>query len=291
MSRLDWDRDGADWPHRDASDFVTIGSMRWHVQRIGKGEPVLLLHGTGASGHSWRNMIEALGEEYEVIVPDLPGHGFTQGRPRGGMTLEGVAGATADLVDALDVSPRFIIAHSAGAAIACQMALDGRLAVPILGFAPALLPFPGLAARLFPAMAKMLFINPLVPRIFAQMASMPGEPARFLKRSTGSSIDDRGVALYARLLTNHRHVGGALSMMANWDLEAFSAQLGMVNVPTLWVAGCSDSAVPPGAVARAAKAMGNGRLERMKGGHLMHEEFPDEAMRIVRSFATSLKVD
>lgn len=290
MSRLDWDRDGADWPFREFSQFVTVGPARWHVQRMGTGDRVLLLHGTGASGHSWRGLAGALGEQFELFIPDLPGHGFTQGRPRGGMTLEGVATALADLLEEMDAPPRLVIAHSAGAAIACQMILDDRLDVPIMGFAPALLPFPGLAAQLFPAMAKMLFINPLVPRIFAQMAGMSGETRRFLKRSTGSTIDAAGIALYTRLLSNHRHVGGALSMMANWDLERFSRRLGDVDVPTLWVAGCSDNAVPPGAVARAARAMGDGRLERMQGGHLMHEEFPDEALRLIQSFASSLKV-
>jgi magnesium chelatase accessory protein len=46
--RLDWDVEGAHWPHRDASRFVAAGGLRWHVQVLGDLEsarPVaLLLH-------------------------------------------------------------------------------------------------------------------------------------------------------------------------------------------------------------------------------------------------------
>ena len=60
MSRpLAWEREGRIWPHRDASEFVPEGRHTWHVQRMGAaGNPkVLLLHGTGASVHSWRGVM------------------------------------------------------------------------------------------------------------------------------------------------------------------------------------------------------------------------------------------
>ena len=48
MSDLVWSRDGADWPNREASTFVEAAGFRWHVQRMGEGPPLLLIHGTGA---------------------------------------------------------------------------------------------------------------------------------------------------------------------------------------------------------------------------------------------------
>ena len=73
---LDWDRDGRHWPHREASRFVTSGGIRWHVQVMGC-EPgtapvLLLLHGTGASTHSWRGVMPALADRYTLVAPDLP---------------------------------------------------------------------------------------------------------------------------------------------------------------------------------------------------------------------------
>ena len=72
MSGLDWNREGLIWPHREASQFITIGGAKWHVQRMGSGPTLLLLHGTGASVHSWRGLMPMLARTHEVIAPDLP---------------------------------------------------------------------------------------------------------------------------------------------------------------------------------------------------------------------------
>jgi magnesium chelatase accessory protein len=66
-----------DWPHRTASRFVSAGGIEWHVQVMGKGPCALLLHGTGASTHSFRDLAPALAPDFSVIAVDLPGHGFT----------------------------------------------------------------------------------------------------------------------------------------------------------------------------------------------------------------------
>ena len=40
-----WDVEGRDWPNRAASRFVDAGQLRWHVQVMGEGPVLLLLHG------------------------------------------------------------------------------------------------------------------------------------------------------------------------------------------------------------------------------------------------------
>jgi len=76
--RLIWERDGRDWPNRSASRFVSAAGLRWHVQQFGTGPVALLVHGTGASTHSWRGLAPILAESFSVVAPDLPGHGFTE---------------------------------------------------------------------------------------------------------------------------------------------------------------------------------------------------------------------
>ena len=61
-STLSWDQDGHDWPNRDASRFVEAAGLTWHVQIAGQGPVLLLLHGTGASTHSWRDLLPGLAE-------------------------------------------------------------------------------------------------------------------------------------------------------------------------------------------------------------------------------------
>ena len=282
-----WEIDGRDWPNRAASRFIETERLRWHVQTMGEGPVLLLLHGTGAGTHSWRGLMPALAEHFSIIAPDLPGHAFTTGRPRDGLSLPAMAAAVTELLDTLDSRPAIIVGHSAGAAIAVQMNLAATVRAPVVGFNPALLPFPGLAARLFPAMAKMLFVNPLAPRIFARVARGSGEVERFLIRSTGSRIDAAGVESYARLLGKSGHVAGAIGMMANWDLEALKRKLPDLETQILLVHGEADTAVPESAVRNAAAIIRGAEMHTLEGfGHLAHEEAPDRAAAIIRRFAT-----
>lgn len=281
-----WEVEGRTWPNRECSRFVETPGIRWHVQMAGQGPVLLLLHGTGAATHSWRDLLPRLSAHYTVIAPDLPGHGFTRGRPKQGLTLDGMAAALADLLEKLDAQPALVVGHSAGAAIALQLVHAQGWNTPVIGFNPALMPFPGLAARLFPSLAKMLFVNPFVPRMLAGIARIPGETGRFLARATGSRIDAGGIAAYEALMTSPRHCGGAMEMMASWDLESLGRLLPRLAVPVLLVHSTGDSAVPLGSVERAARAIPHCRLEVLPGlGHLAHEEAPEAAARLIGSFA------
>lgn len=291
MSSVRWDVDGRDWPNREASRFVRAGLLDWHVQVAGpdrRDAPVLLLiHGTGAATHSWRDVLPLLAQHYTVIAPDMPGHGFTRGRISGGLSLPGMAKALGELLDKLGLGhPSVIVGHSAGAAIGIRLLLDREMDARVIGLNPALLPFPGLAARLFPAMARALFVNPFTAMIFAQIASSEGEVARFLKKSTGSRIDERGVALYHRLFRTSDHCAGAIGMMANWDLESLAKALPAVAARSLLVHGARDSAIPLDSIERAARLMPHATVQNLPDlGHLAHEEAPQAVSQIILDFA------
>jgi magnesium chelatase accessory protein len=285
MSRLDWNREGLIWPHRDASTFIEVGKARWHVQRMGAGPPLLLLHGTGASVHSWRGLMPLLAQNYTVIAPDLPRHAFTQGHDAYAMSLPAMAREVSALLDALEVEPAAIIGHSAGAAVALQLALDHAYAGPIVGLNAVLRPFPGALAQIFPAVAKTLFANPLVPRIFTGSIDLVGGAERFLWRSTHSRIEAEGLACYRTLLKHPGHAGGALAMMANWDLPTLRTRMGEVANPVLLLHGGNDPAIPPEWARDAQGWLPNARLELLPGlGHLAHEEDPDKAAALIAGF-------
>ncbi len=285
MSQLDWNREGLIWPHRDASTFVQAGGARWHVQRMGRGAPLLLLHGTGASVHSWRDLMPLLAQSHEVIAIDLPRHAFTTGHNAYAMSLPAMAGEIAGLMKPLNVTPAAIIGHSAGAALALQMGLAHGFTGPIVGLNAALRPFPGPFAQIFPAVAKALFINPLVPRIFASTVDLTGGAGRFLWRSTHSRISDEGLACYRTLLKHPGHAGGALAMMANWDLPGLKERMGAVRNPVLLLHGGNDPAIPPDWARDAQGWLPDAWLDVLPGlGHLAHEEAPDKVAGLISGF-------
>jgi magnesium chelatase accessory protein len=269
-----WERDGRDWPNRESSRFTEVAGMRWHVQRSGSGPPLLLVHGTGAATHSWRDLAPLLARRFTVLAPDLPGHGFTDPLPPGQLSLSGMARALHALLRRLEFAPEVAVGHSAGAAILARLCIDRNIAPKLLvGLNGALLPFDGMAAHFLPPIAELLFLNPLAPRLFAWSADRAAV-ARLL-RGTGSTIDRAGVDFYARLMGNHGHVAGALGMMANWDLEALERDLSKMPVPMALIVATGDKAVSPSTADGIKRRLPNVQVEFVDGvGHLAHEEKP-----------------
>ncbi|MCC6008078.1 MAG: alpha/beta fold hydrolase, partial [Rhodobacteraceae bacterium] len=258
---------------------------RWHLQEAGTGPDALLLHGAGASSHSWRDILPGLATDFRVMAPDLPGQGFTRLGARMRCGLEAMAEDIAALLAQEGRAPALIVGHSAGGALALRLAriLPVRPRA-VVGFNAALGNFRGMAGWLFPFLAKALALNPLTAPLFAR--SLASETrVRGLIESTGSRLDARGLALYRALLGDSAHLDGTLAMMAQWSLDRLSAELPRVDVPVLLAAGGADRAVPPETSAEAAARMPAARLLRVEGaGHLMHEEDPGAALAAIRAF-------
>ncbi len=278
---LDWSRDGAAWPNRELSRFVATRGVRWHVQRGGAGPRLLLLHGAGASSHSWRGLIPLLLARFEILAPDLPGQGFSRGTTSR-YTLSAMSEDFGHLLEAEDFAPDLVVGHSAGAAIALRMVLDGRAAPrSVLGLNGALMPFRGVAGVLFPPLAKLLSLNPLTAALFARTAGSP-QAVRGLIEGTGSRIDAEGLRLYSALIAAPSHVSATLAMMARWDLAPLQADLPRLGLPVTLACGLRDRAVPPTDSATVAARLPGAEAVELQGlGHLMHEEDPGRIAALI----------
>ena len=276
----------ADWPNRPTSRLVAAGGLRWHVQVAGSGPVLLLVHGTGAATHSWRDLLPLLARHFTVVAPDLPGHGFTE-RPRAeGLSLPGMARGVTALLRALGLSPSLAVGHSAGAAVIARMTLDGGMAPrALVGLNAALLPFEGIAGQVFSPIARLLAGIPAVPWFFARRAGDRSLVERLL-RDTGSSLDARGVELYGRLIRQPGHVAAALGMMAHWELRPLLRDLRKLAVPLVLVVGGHDRTVPPSDARRLRAAVPGLRIiDLPELGHLAHEERPAEVAGILARLA------
>jgi len=286
-----WTLDGRDWPNREASRFVEAGGLTWHVQDMGTGPVVLLVHGTGAATHSWRDLAPLLATRFRVVAPDLPGHGFTEAPRRGGMTLPWMAHALDRLLRVLDVRPELAVGHSAGAAILLRMCLDGAIQpAAVVSLNGALLPFDGLAGQLFAPVARLLGRSALVPRVFSWRAGDRAAVARLI-RGTGSTLEPESLDFYARLFRRPAHAAAALRMMANWDLRALRCELDRLQPELVLVVGENDTAVPPAQAETVAPLVPRARLVRLPGlGHLAHEEDPKAIAAMLRRSAQAAGV-
>lgn len=281
-----WDREGRDWPLRETSCFVEAAGLRWHVQRLGRGPIVLLIHGTGAATHSWRSLAPLLATRFTVIAPDLPGHGFTQMPPPEGLSLPGMAAELRALLGVLGADPSLVVGHSAGAAILARMCLDGMIAPKALvSLNGALLPLGGLPGQIFSPLAKLLAWTGLVPQLFAWRAADRAVIERLL-RDTGSTLDPAGVELYAGLARRPGHVAGAFGMMANWDLHPLERDLPRLAPRLVLVVGGNDRTIPPSEARRVRALVPGAEIVRLgRLGHLAHEERPDEVVALLTQVA------
>ena len=290
IGRLDWDRDGADWPNRQASRFVRAAGLRWHVQEAGRGPNILLLHGTGAATHSWRALLGLLATHGRVLAPDLPGHGFTDMPQPGRMSLPAMAHLLGGMLERLEFAPDVVVGHSAGAAIAARMCLDGLIRPRALfSLNGALMPIAGHASLVFPAAARLLARTAVVPWIFSLHASNRDLVSRMLG-NTGSHLADADLVHYRRLLRNPGHVSAALQMMAHWDLAALAADLPRLDVPVTLVVGSADRMIPPGDAEKLRAILPHARTVTLDGlGHLAHEEQPATVAAVIAAFLADLR--
>jgi magnesium chelatase accessory protein len=189
VSGPDWRLEGRDWPHHDHSRFVEAGEVRWHVQSLGVGPPLLLVHGTGASTHSFREVMPLLAASHAVVAIDLPGHGFSTTREGYVPSLQRVSASIGALLKALTLEPTVAVGHSAGAAIVTEMTLTGAITpTHLVSLAGAFVPFGGLGTSLFLPAARLLAQAPLAARVLAFRARDHASVER-LVRSTGSVLD------------------------------------------------------------------------------------------------------
>jgi len=267
------------WPNAGASRFVEAAGLRWHVQTLGDGPAVLLLHGSGGATHSWRDVAPLLAARFAVIAPDLPGHGFTTRPPDGRLTLDGIAADLRALLDALGVEPAGLVGHSAGGALALRLA---AMQPPraVVGINAALVP-PNALLSAFAPLAQAIAGSSIVGTLAAALAESDFV-FDSLMRSTGSRIAPAQLALYHAFARSSVHAGAVMAMFAGWNLASLDALLPSIRTPVTLVVGDRDGWVPPSDAGRIVRRLPDARVVTLAGaGHLAHEEQPARAAEII----------
>ncbi len=95
--------------------FIDVKGIRTRYLYEGSGDPLLLVHGSGALADNFYKNIDALGAEYTVYAPDVIGHGFTEPVEIEGIPYMAMVDHLADFIDTLGLERFHLAGWSMGA--------------------------------------------------------------------------------------------------------------------------------------------------------------------------------
>lgn len=263
------------------SRFVELEGMRVHYRDEGSGPPLLLVHGTSASLHTWDGWVRELATHRRILRLDLPGFGLTGPAPDADYRAERYARLLAAFLGHLGLEQVDVAGNSLGGRVALTFALEHPERVRKL----VLIDATGLSGHVPPPifrLARTPVLNQLMlhvtPRfmIARNLHDVYGEPERVTE-----ALIDRYHALLLRE-GNRRALVDRLSGPADADLDA---RLGEIRAPTLIQWGARDRWVPIGFAHRLARGIEGSVLRiHADAGHVPMEELPEVTAAEVDAF-------
>jgi pimeloyl-ACP methyl ester carboxylesterase len=270
---------------------LRIGShapVMLHIEEHGYGRPLILLHGMGGSGYSFRRIVGPLSRHHRVITIDLKGFGASE-KP---FDLMYAPSDQAALVEDFMRQRRFnavtLAGHSYGGAVALMVALrlqrtePGRIRRLVLMNAPA---YPQQLPR-----SQHLLSLPVLPHI--GLAVVPpilnARAALQSNRAGAPPVDDRDAQAYAEPLyePGGRHALIATSrIMASYDGRDAIPYYRGLRVPTQLIWCKDDPTVPLTTGERLVRALPQARLSVIDAcDHAPAEEQPADTVAIMQKF-------
>ncbi|MBN2556711.1 MAG: alpha/beta fold hydrolase [Anaerolineales bacterium] len=240
-------------------------------EKIGKGEPLLLLHGALLSRSMWQYQVASFGEIYQIIALDLPAHGETPDIT-GEYTITLLAENMIQMLDSLGVQQTHVCGHSLGGMVAQQLAAS----------------YPNRIRKLVLAETAFGTQNTLWERVQTSFARP------FLKMTPQSLIVDLSVKKYSSL---NQHVGEYIKQeMSRYDHKTsvrvmsaafhFSgkAQLKNIQSPTL-VLVAEDNKQTHSQGKELAQNIPNAKLKTIShANHMLNMDNPEDFNRVVLAF-------
>lgn len=272
------------------SEFLDLNGQLVHYRDEGpRGDalPIVLLHGTSASLHTWEGWVRALRGQRRVITFDLPAFGLTgpfagayAGRPYTGPEY---ARFVLDLLDRLGVQ-RFVIGgNSLGGEVAWQVAaaaparVDRLVLVDAAGYA-----FQSQSVPIGFQVARLGGVDTLaewfLPRamVASSVQNVYGDPAR---------VTEVLVDRYFEMSLREGNRRALVERLREAGKPKDEARIATLKLPTLVLWGGRDRLIPPANAARFGKDIAGSRVVMFEAlGHVPHEEDPAATVAPVKAF-------
>ena len=273
------------------SQFVEIAGMQVHLRDEGPRDdlmPIVLLHGTSASLHTWDGWVAALKNERRVIRFDMPGFGLTGPDPDNNYTIENYASVVIAVLDYLQVETAVLAGNSLGGNVAWTTALlnpdrvEKLVLIDSSGylFKPESVPI-GFKIATIPLLNKLM--EKVLPRsiVESSVKNVYGDPDLVT-----SDLVDRYFDLTTRA-GNRQALAHRLSQMRPGK---YAKRLSELNLPTLILWGNLDRLIPPELGVRFHKEIIGSHLVRFDDlGHVPQEEDPIRTLAPFKMFLNDSK--
>jgi len=268
------------------SRFLGLDGMQVHLRDEGPRTdslPIVLVHGTSASLHTWDGWAGSLRRSRRVIRFDLPGFGLTGPSPDNDYSLTAYTRFTLQLLDSLGVSRFAIAGNSLGGEVAWHVAaaapdrVDALILVDAAGY-PMVSQTVPIGFRMARTRGLEWLFTRILPRgvVESSVRSVYGDPSR---------VSDSLVTRYYELTLREGNRASLPRRFAQSGNAADSTRIAAIRAPTLIMWGGRDGLIPPDHAGRFARDIAGSRIQLFPElGHVPHEEDPARTVAAAEAF-------
>jgi pimeloyl-ACP methyl ester carboxylesterase len=272
------------------SAFLDVAGMQVHLRDEGPRDdpsPIVLIHGTSASLHTWDGWADALKSKRRVIRFDLPGFGLTGPSPDGAYTTESYVRFVTAVLDKLGVQRCVLAGNSLGGNVAWETALaqpqrvEKLILVDAAGYPlrPTSVPIGFRVARI-PVLNQLLRFILARSVVESSVRNVYGDPAKV----TPELVD----RYYELTLREGNRAALVQRLKESLATEGSAARIKALKIPTLILWGGRDRLIPPDNAARFHRDIAGSELEIFDElGHVPHEEDAGRTVAALRRFLAS----
>ena len=272
-----------------SSRFISLDGMNVHYRDVGKGEAILLIHGTGASLHTWEKWIDNLSPGYRVISFDLPGFGLTGPDPNHNYQISRYTAILDSLMVKLKVDSFHIAGNSLGGLVAWHYTTQFPQKILTLNLIDAAgLPQPGKKPPFIFQLAKLPVLSTLLQKV---------TPKSIIEKSmldvykNDQLVTEKLIDRYFELSLREGNRTAFVKRMSQLNEKLVVSDLKNITVPVLIQWGKDDRWIPLANAFEFQKLIPNAELIIYDSGHVPMEENPKETVKDYMIFLEKSKED
>mgnify|MGYP000011397650 FL=1 len=267
------------------SQFIEVDEMNVHYRDEGEGFPIVLIHGTAASLHTWDAWTDDLKKTNRVIRMDLPAFGITGPNINADYSLQAYTDFLNSFIEKLKLKKFHLAGNSLGGNIAWNYVADYPHKVEKLILVDA----SGLPTNKQPPSIFKMAKNPLLKTLFLYVT-----PKILIKKNIKEVYEDDTKITDELINRYHKmalRVGNRQAFIdrAKTDFKLDASvnldKLKSIQTPTLLIWGAKDNWIPLDNGKRMDSIMVNSQLKVLENsGHVPMEENPKESLKLMKDF-------